>query len=92
MRSNVGASLLAMAAEHSPYKPGRVTEPNAQWLYPTHHTGNFPKKSVCCAPHLRIDPPRGSDRTDKADDFLAESHSRTQIRVYVLKAGAVYQK
>jgi hypothetical protein len=49
-----------------------------QSLYPAHHTGNFPKKSVCCAPHLRINPPRGSDRTDKADDFLAESHSRTQ--------------
>jgi hypothetical protein len=27
---------------------------------------------------LRIDPSSGSDRTDKADDFLAESHSRTQ--------------
>jgi hypothetical protein len=27
---------------------------------------------------LRIDPPRGPDRTDKADDFLAKSHSRTQ--------------
>jgi hypothetical protein len=27
---------------------------------------------------LRIDPPDGSDRTDKADDFLAKSHSRTQ--------------
>jgi hypothetical protein len=49
-----------------------------QSLYTAHQAGNFPKKSVCCAPHLRIDPPRGSDRTDKADDFLAESHSRTQ--------------
>jgi hypothetical protein len=27
---------------------------------------------------LRITPLRGTDRTDKADDFLAESHSRTQ--------------
>ncbi|KAB0502030.1 hypothetical protein F7R14_20305 [Pseudomonas lini] len=27
---------------------------------------------------MRIDPSSGSDRTDKADDFLAKSHSRTQ--------------
>jgi hypothetical protein len=51
---------------------------SSQCLYNAHHAGNPAKKSVCCAPHLRINPPRGSDRTDKADDFLAESHSRTQ--------------
>ncbi|CAI8843975.1 hypothetical protein EMIT0P176_20199 [Pseudomonas sp. IT-P176] len=44
----------------------------------THRTGNSPKKSVCCAPHLHRPAPRRSDRTDKADDFLAKSHSRTQ--------------
>jgi hypothetical protein len=49
-----------------------------QSLYPTRQAGNSSKKSVCCAPHLRIDPSSGSDRTDKADDFLAKSHSRTQ--------------
>ncbi|CAI9003768.1 conserved hypothetical protein [Pseudomonas sp. IT-P218] len=27
---------------------------------------------------MRITPPSGPDRTDKADDFLAKSHSRTQ--------------
>jgi len=27
---------------------------------------------------LRIDPSQGPDRTDPADHFLAESHSRTQ--------------
>jgi hypothetical protein len=29
-------------------------------------------------PTFATDPPRGPDRTDQADDFLAESHSRTQ--------------
>jgi hypothetical protein len=29
---------------------------------------------------------------DAADQRLTKSHSRTQIRMYVLKAGAVYQK
>ncbi|CAI8989677.1 hypothetical protein EMIT0P253_90063 [Pseudomonas sp. IT-P253] len=39
----------------------------------------IPQKNQYDAPHiLRIDPPRGPDRTDKADDFLAKSHSRTQ--------------
>ena len=51
---------------------------NTPSLYATLPAGNSSKKSVCCAPHLRIDPSSGSDRTDKADDFLAKSHSRTQ--------------
>jgi hypothetical protein len=51
---------------------------NTSSLYPALPAGNSSKKSVCCAPHLRIDPSSGSDRTDKADDFLAKSHSRTQ--------------
>ncbi|RLU09394.1 hypothetical protein CS078_05140 [Pseudomonas prosekii] len=29
-------------------------------------------------PTFALTPPRGADRTDPADDFLAESHSRTQ--------------
>lgn len=45
----------------------------------SHTTLGIPIKNQYAAPHICASThPMASDRTDKADDFLAKSHSRTQ--------------
>jgi hypothetical protein len=44
----------------------------------THTTLGIPQKNQYAAPHICASTRPRPDRTDKADDFLAKSHSRTQ--------------
>jgi hypothetical protein len=64
--------------QHSPWKSGQATRSQAPTaLIRTPHW-EFPKKISMLRPTFAHRPAQRPDRTDKADDFLAKSHSRTQ--------------
>ena len=89
----VGSGLLENAVEHSPQNPELLPSPEQSNSSTTHTKLGIFQKNQYAAPHICASTrPAAQIAPTRQMTFSPSPTAGRKIRVYVLKAGAVYQK